>query len=175
LTGSGRINGKVVNDGKIAFLTPHDHLAILGALIEKSHAELDFQIGRLRPDPVLDRIDVTGAGLFNDPSLGHAHFDGLLELTLAGTGFHDGGEVTYVLLTSQFPISGSFTDVASGSRLTTTDGGGSFRVEYTGHDLVLTDFQANAVAEPSSVVLLMIGLATTARLVAKRRRGQKAG
>jgi len=44
---------------------------------------------------------------------------------------------------SAHSITGQFTNVVSGGRLTTTDGSGSFVVTYSGNQLVLSDFRAN--------------------------------
>jgi hypothetical protein len=58
----------------------------------------------------------------------------------------------FTLLTSDRPLSGSFTNVASGARLSTTDGSGSFLVEYgpgatNPNHVVLRDFQPVIVPE----------------------------
>ena len=49
----------------------------------------------------------------------------------------------FVLLTSTSGLTGSFTNIASGSRLDTTDGYGSFIVNYNTPHLTLTDFVPN--------------------------------
>ena len=47
---------------------------------------------------------------------------------------------TFTLLASNFNFSGVFSNVASGSRLSTSDGSGSFIVTYSGGNLVLSNF-----------------------------------
>jgi hypothetical protein len=70
-------------------------------------------------------------------------------------------------------MSGSFLNVVNGQRLNTTDGSGSFLVDYgTGAyatEIVLTDFQAN-VPEPASLILLAIAIPT---LLTRQRRNRE--
>jgi hypothetical protein len=68
--------------------------------------------------------------------------DGALELSFIG-GFETPitNSDTFAILTSDQPLTGSFDNVASGARLITTDGLGSFRVTYSGQNTVtLSDF-----------------------------------
>jgi hypothetical protein len=73
-----------------------------------------------------------------------------------------GGGDPFTLLTANAALTGSFLDVASGSRLNTLDGFGSFLVSYGagsafGTDrVVLSDFQA--IPEPGTALLLGLGL-----------------
>jgi hypothetical protein len=53
--------------------------------------------------------------------------------------FQAGNSDTFTVLSST-ALSGVFANVASGSRLTTTDNSGSFLVTYDGTDVVLSDF-----------------------------------
>ena len=48
----------------------------------------------------------------------------------------------FTVLSAQ-SITGQFTNVVSGGRLTTTDGSGSFVVTYSGNQLVLSNFLPN--------------------------------
>jgi hypothetical protein len=72
--------------------------------------------------------------------------DGKLQVTPA---FNPASGATFVLVQAQAPIAGSFSNVANGARLTTTDGRGSFIVNYgpnTAFDpkaVVLSNFQPN--------------------------------
>ena len=72
-----------------------------------------------------------------------------------------------------YTMSGSFLNVVNGQRLNTTDGSGSFLVDYgTGAyatEIVLTDFQAN-VPEPASLILLAIAIPT---LLTRQRRNRE--
>ena len=66
-------------------------------------------------------------------------------------------------------LSGAFANAASGARLTTTDGLGSFLVNYNGLAVTLSGFQA--VPEPSTWTLLGLGgLAMLAQRARRRRR-----
>ncbi len=47
---------------------------------------------------------------------------------------------TFTLLQTNNPVAGSFSNVISGGRLNTTDGTGSFMVNYTGNTIVLSNF-----------------------------------
>ena len=69
-------------------------------------------------------------------------------------------------------LSGAFLNVASGGRLETADGLGSFEVDYGGTgpyagDVVLTHFAATPVPEPA----LWVGLVALSALGRRRRRG----
>jgi fibronectin-binding autotransporter adhesin len=50
---------------------------------------------------------------------------------------------TFALVTSTSPLAGSFSNVASGTRYDTTDGFGSFLVNYAGSSLTLTNYVPN--------------------------------
>ncbi len=70
------------------------------------------------------------------------------------------------------PVLGSFLNVANGQRLETSDGSGSFVVNYgTGayaDGVYLTDFEAGTVPEPGSMCLL--GISGAGLLIRRRRR-----
>jgi hypothetical protein len=69
-----------------------------------------------------------------------------LQLTLA-PGYAPGAAQTFTVLTSTQTITGAFGNVASGARLITADGRGSFVVTYTGSSsVVLSAFQATPQA-----------------------------
>jgi hypothetical protein len=67
-------------------------------------------------------------------------------------------------------LSGQFANVASGARLLTVDGEGSFVVTYgDGNNLMLSAYEVTAVPEPESYALMLAGLGLIG-LVARRRR-----
>ena len=69
-----------------------------------------------------------------------------LAVTLA-RGYTPGAAQTFTLLTSNQPLAGAFGNVASGARLVTTGGHGSFLVTYAGGSSVtLSDFQPSPQA-----------------------------
>lgn len=93
--------------------------------------------------------------------------------------YFNGGFESSILATDTFTIlsgnalSGTFANIASGGRLATADGFGSFQVNFgagspfAANSVVLSDFQA--IPEPSTWALLLTG-ATTALLVGRFRR-----
>ena len=101
------------------------------------------------------RFDVNGplagAGYDQLTVTGNAQLDGTLALTL-GPGFAPDPEETLVVLGSTF-LSGTFDNIASGGRLTTLDGRGSFIVHYGlgsphgAHQIVLSGFMAELLAD----------------------------
>ena len=73
---------------------------------------------------------------------GAATLAGKLSLAFAQNAVLPGSSDTLTILSAGSSLSGSFANVASGSRLTTTDGRGSFRVNYDAgtHTVILSDF-----------------------------------
>lgn len=100
-------------------------------------------------------------------------------VTLAGTlslRFVNGFEGS-ILSTDTFTIlnagvsgglTGAFANVLSGQRLVTSDGLGSFEVNYGLDGVTLSNFQA--VPEPETYVLLGIGFAAVVAITRRRRR-----
>ncbi len=84
--------------------------------------------------------------------LGEVQLDGLLELSLVD-GFIPNSANQFTLLAATSGLSGFFDNVASGQRLETIDGGGSFVVNYgigSAFDedrIVLSDFQRNLMGD----------------------------
>ena len=73
---------------------------------------------------------------------GAATLAGNLSLTFAENAVLPGNSDTLTILSSSAPVAGSFANVANGGRLATTDGSGSFRVNYGAgtNAVVLSDF-----------------------------------
>ena len=66
-------------------------------------------------------------------------------------------------------LTGQFANVASGGRLLTVDGEGSFMVSYGGGQaLLLSAYQATAVPEPANWAMLLVGLAAFAGRALRR-------
>jgi hypothetical protein len=106
-----------------------------------------------------DAIDSTGAIVLN----------GKLQVTLSTATetkarFTPQPADTFILVRSQLPLSGAFTNVANGARLTTTDGGGSFVVHYG----PITPFEPNAVVlsnfQPNTGPAAFFNLSTRAHV-----------
>jgi hypothetical protein len=105
-----------------------------GDYTQQANAELEIEIGGTMSGTQYDFVGLEGA----------AFLDGLLRLTLIDN-FVPTAEQTFTVLAS-FGITGAFSNVADGQRLTTTDGLGSFVVNYepadeeNRHHVILTDF-----------------------------------
>ncbi len=122
-----------------------------------SQSKLSFDIGGTTQGPGYDWLTID-----YDVSLG-----GNLILTLVD-GFEPSSSDMFTVLTCDETLSGSFLNVANGGRLMTSDGEGSFEVQYgTGpyiNEIVLSDFEA--VPEPSTtavVCALAFGMAMRRR------------
>lgn len=163
VTGGGRLIGATTNAGIIApgtgDLTPLTTFE--GTLTLGSSSILRFDIaGTVRaPGAPSTRIDpnLRQYGYDAIDSTGSIVIDGQLQVNLStatksGLRFVPASSNTFILLKSPAPIVGSFRNVANGQRLRTTDGGGSFLVNYglnTSFDptaVVLSDFQPNTSA-----------------------------
>ena len=139
LKGSGLIRGNSSIYGTISPVA----LTNFGSLTLQSSAILDIALeGRSQGDRYGFMLVTNGTVTLN----------GLLQVR-----FTDGFETnvlesdTFTLLTSSSRLTGSFTNVLSGQRLTTADDDGSFLVTYNGNNLILTDYQA--IPEPATLAL----------------------
>lgn len=156
LLGFGTVVGDVQS---AAFLSPGEAIGTLnfsGNLTLAAASQLFFQLGGATRGTLYDTILAQGATL--NGALLVAFANGFEELALA--------DQTFTLLESINPLNGVFAGIADGSRLTTLDGFGSFVVNYGPNSVFLTDFQA--IPEPGTVGLILIGLGVLAR--AHRRR-----
>jgi hypothetical protein len=109
-------------------------LVIKGDLIPSAAATFNFDIAGTAQGSAYDFISEAGSSA---PALGGSN----LKVTLAAD-FTPAATHTFTLLTSNQSITGSFGNVASGTRLTTTDVRGSFLVTYSGNSVVLSNFIA---------------------------------
>ena len=96
-----------------------------------------MQLGGMAPGSNLGNYDQIGVN-------GSATLGGALQLTFKNS-FENSvnGSDAFTLLSTASPIAGAFYNVASGARLDTTDGFGSFLVNYSGSDLILSNFIPN--------------------------------
>lgn len=89
-------------------------------------------------------ISDTGAGEFDTMNVsGTTSFGGNLEVTLLN-GFTPQPSDSFTVLTAGSTITGAFANVASGSRIPTSDGHGSFIATYSDNHLVLSNFEAHS-------------------------------
>lgn len=123
---ANNINGTIVNQGGI--LSPGviagpgvvaGRTTIDGHYTQQSAATLDMEIGGVTREGEYDFVYVEGA----------ASVAGELRLSLINN-FLPEADQMFTILDSLNPISGAFSNVASGERLTTSDGMGSFKVDY---------------------------------------------
>lgn len=121
VSGSGTIEAAVtITSGVLAPGNSPGTIAVEGDLTLQAGAKLEMEISGTAHDRI---TQTTGAG---GTVLG-----GVLELRTIGD-FDDEVQTssTYEILTSHLPLTGAFTNVASGTRLNTADGRGSFLVSY---------------------------------------------
>jgi T5SS/PEP-CTERM-associated repeat protein len=120
---------------------------ISGNLTLESSAALQFALGGYGQGSGYDSLFVTN---------GVATLGGLLQLSFVN-GFETNvlGADKFTLMSAK-TLSGSFNNVFSGQRLTTADGAGSFLVNYSGKNLILSNFQV--VPEPGTLSLCALGL-----------------
>jgi hypothetical protein len=69
---------------------------------------------------------------------------------------------TFTVLSSTTTLSGTFANVASGTRLNTSDSSGSFLVTYSGSNIVLSDFMTGAFGPANTFVVNTAGPITVA-------------
>lgn len=125
----------------------------------ESGSILEFQIGLSQ----FAVADFQGTLTLTDVSLNITLDDGALP----------GGMDQFAIITTQ-GLDGLFNNVANGGRLFTTDGTGSFQVNYgalsafAANDVTLSDFQL--IPEPATVFLFGFGLVATIGLSRPRRR-----
>ncbi len=128
LTGFGMINAAVSNNAMLRPGLAPGGLVVGGNVGLLSASQLIFQLGGLVQGSEYGFIGVNGT-----VSLG-----GQLVLSFVN-GFQASGSDSFTLMSTN-GLSGSFTNIASGGRLTTTDGSGSFLVDYSGNQLVISAF-----------------------------------
>jgi hypothetical protein len=103
-----------------------------GNYTQQAGGTLDIEIGGATQSTQYDFVS----------SEGFASLNGQLQLSLIN-GFVPTGAQMFTILDTVGGIGGAFSNVASGQRLTTTDGNGSFQVNYG----------AGSAFDPNSVVL----------------------
>jgi len=159
LAGSGSVAGNITNAGQIAPGNTSPALAFTDSLSLLSTSRLIFEIGGVTPGTGFDAITVAG-GL----TLG-----GDLQLSFSG-GFQNtitSADTFQILMAGS--LGGTFAGVLDGSRITTSDGLGTFAVNYTLTGVILSNFAA--VPESREWALLGVGLAAIA--LARQRRARR--
>lgn len=158
LIGNGEIESmNILNDGRIAPGASVGHLTLDGDVTFGDTSLLDIE------------IDMSGADLLT--IMGSASLDGDLSLNLL-SGYLPMDTDTFTILTTD-SLSGVFDNVANGDMLLTSDGSGSFIVNYglsssfAPNSVVLSGFTASVIPEPGSAIIL-VGLGVAA--LSRRRR-----
>ena len=121
VSGNGTMEAPVtITSGTMSPGNSSGTIIVKGDLTLEAGAKLEMEIAGTAHDRITQNTGAAGTAL-----------GGVLEVTTIGD-FDD--EVlhtsTYDILTSDRPLAGSFTNAASGTRLNTADGKGSFRVDY---------------------------------------------
>jgi hypothetical protein len=162
LAGNGTINASSVSAGGIVSpgASP-GQLNIVGNFSLLSTSTLVIQLGGTNQGSGYDFLNVNGSTALSG-SL-NLSFVNNFQLSILPTN-------TFTVLTSNGTLSGAFANIASGQRLNTTDGLGSFKVIYGGgvNNVVLSDFIA--VPEPSTYALMGFGLAAIGVVYRRRHR-----
>lgn len=151
LVGTGTLDASLNTQGITSPGAPLGTLSIANDATFGIDAHLTIEIGG------------TSAGLFDLLAVGDATLlGGVLNVVLVN-GFTPGASDTFTILTAPGGRSGFFSNaLVDGARFPTSDGTGSFIIDYTPNSVVLMNF----VPEPSGGVLLAAG----GLLCARRRR-----
>ncbi|MGE5608849.1 MAG: hypothetical protein ACM359_06330 [Bacillota bacterium] len=155
LEGAGVIGAAVTSNAMISPGTGPGSLTIKGNLTLLGNSELAMDIGGAMAGIQYDTLSVTGA-----VTLG-----GVLHVTtLDGFDSQVSPLNSYTILTTTSDLMGAFDNIASGQRLLTSDGLGSFLVNYSAatRSVVLSDFQP--VPEPSAILWAVLSIGLLARV-----------
>jgi hypothetical protein len=137
ITGNGRIQidpgTTLTNNGTITPGTPFGTLTSEGKLQLSYASKLAFEIGGPIQGVSYDHLNhINSAPLILNGKLAVTVLNGFTSTPQASD--------TFDIITTQAPLEGAFTNVASNGRLNTTDGAGSFQVSYTGSNVVLSNY-----------------------------------
>jgi hypothetical protein len=160
LQGSGTINGAVTNGGIIA---PGSSGTSSG------NGLFSFSQTLTLTSTSLLQMDLGGVGNYDQIQAPSVVLNGSLAVSLIN-GFQATiqSSDTFTLLSTTTSLSGTFSGIANGTRLTTADGFGSFQVNYLSNGVSLSQFVP--VPEPSTCALL--GLGSLALFLVHRRRSR---
>ena len=128
----GTISSAITNNAILQPALGGTGLAMNGKLTLLTSSQLTFQLGGLTQGSEYGYLNVNGT----------VAFGGQLVLTFAN-GFQNSvtnNDDFTVLTAAGTALNGSFTNVAPGERLETSDGFGSFQVDYDGTKILLSNF-----------------------------------
>jgi hypothetical protein len=130
-------SASLTNNGAIAPGLSPGHLDYSGSLTLGSTSDLSVEIGGTTQGTAYDWLNKTDAGAQT--------LAGNLSLQLIN-GFMPANSDTFAVVTTPTTLQGAFGNVASGGRLNTADGLGSFKVTYNTANVTLSEFQSNVAA-----------------------------
>lgn len=155
LTGSGTLKGGLDAQGTVAPGTALGELRITGDAAFGADARLALEIGGTAPGSH-DLLTIGGS----------AFLGGRIAVTLAN-GIVPAPEAVFTVLTAAVSASGTFLNAPlDGQRLATSDGLGSFEIDYRSDSVVLTNY----IPEPSAAVLILLGTSGALGFYRPRRR-----
>jgi hypothetical protein len=151
LEGNGTVNGNTTSDATIAAgLAGAGRLTFNGDMLLTDNSLLEFELGGTSAGVNFDQLVINGQVTL-DGDLNLSFINGF-EMTALPTDF-------FTLLTSTMLL-GQFDNVLNGQRLITSDGLGSFQVNYgvgsvfNPNHVILSDFQTVGVPEPALLIQL---------------------
>jgi cytoskeletal protein CcmA (bactofilin family) len=165
LSGNGTVIGNVTAQGTVAPGASAGQLTITGNLSLLATAQLLIELGGPVQGTGYDFLSVSGTGALGG-NLGISFLNGY-QTTVTGAD-------RFTVLTAGSALSGAFVNVPNGQRIFTTDGFGSFQVNYgtasafATNSVVLSNFVP--VPEPSTWALLLLGTGALAVVVRRRRK-----
>ena len=147
--------GALTNEGTLS-LDAGSTLHVAGNLTDSDTATLAFAIGGTATQ------GSASPGVLQ--ANGAVTLAGNLSLTFTANAVLPGSGDTLTIVSTGSPVSGSFANVASGGRLPTTDGKGSFRVTYGAgmNTVVLSDFLLPGQADMPTATLSALVPSVTA-------------
>ena len=134
----GTITAALTNGANLQPALGGTGLNVTGSVTLLTSSKLTFQLGGLTQGSQYGFLNANGSVALN----------GNLVVSFVNS-FQAGNKDNFTVLSST-ALSGAFTNVASGTRLATTDSSGTFLVTYNGTTVVLSDFQSGTPAVPSS-------------------------
>ncbi len=134
----GTVFADLVGRGILAPGASPGRLTLNGDITWLDPAELRIEIGGTAPgtqyDQVVQQTQAGGSGVKLGGTLSVTFVNGLSSVQNSDA---------FAIVTSDRPITGQFSNVPSGGQVPTTDGSGSFRVDYSGtNSVTLSQFQA---------------------------------
>ncbi len=134
----GTINAAITNGANLQPALGGSGLVVNGNVTLLSSSQLTFQLAGLTQGSQYGFLNVNGTVALN----------GNLVVSFVDP-FQATNNDNFTVLSST-ALSGAFTNVASGGRLTATDNSGTFLVTYSGTTVILSDFQPNGEAPAAS-------------------------